>query len=161
MKLIPLMDRTGSTKAWADQRSGWISDLTGKFFALVAFDGVFDRATGAQIGWWRGTYIQDGHAHVVLYRTNARIQNLSMPQPKQIPRRPNLQLPSGHPTLRWLLMPHLTAHGWADFEAFFCALGHAQMTAAEKLRDYRERIGRHDGHRADTANRSLFTRTGN
>ena len=140
MKSIPLMDRTGSTKAWADQRSGWISDLTGKFFALVAFDGVFDRATGAQIGWWRGTYISDQHGHVVLFRPNARIQNLSMPQPKRIPRPPTLQLPSGHPTLRWLLMPPLTARGWADFGAFLGALGHSQTGA--KLRDFRERIGR-------------------
>jgi hypothetical protein len=51
MKLVPLLGRSGHVKAWGDRETGWISDLTGKFFALVAFDGVFDR-TGAQIGWW-------------------------------------------------------------------------------------------------------------
>jgi hypothetical protein len=40
MKLIPLLDRTGTTTAWADRQTGWVSDLTGKVFALVAFDGV-------------------------------------------------------------------------------------------------------------------------
>jgi len=140
MKLVPLLDRSGHVKAWADRETGWISDLTGKVLALVAFDGVFDR-TGAQIGWWRGTYIQDRHAHVVLYRPKARIPNLSMPAPKRIPRPPPLQLPSGHPTLRWLLTPPLTARGWAGFGAFLGALGHTQ-TAAGKLRDFRERIGR-------------------
>jgi hypothetical protein len=137
VKLIPLLDRTGTTKAWADRQTDWTSDLTGKVFALVSFDGVFDKG-GAQIGWWHDNYISDRHGHVVLYRPNARIQNLTMPQPKQIPRRPTLQLPSGHPTLRWLLTPPLTAHGWADFEAFLGALGHTQNGA--KLRAFRERI---------------------
>jgi hypothetical protein len=138
MKLIPLLDRTGTTKAWADRQTRWIGDLNGKVFALVSFDGVFDRG-GAQVGWWHDTYISDRHGHVVLYRPNARIQNLSMPQRKKIPRPPNLHLPSGHPTLRWLLMPPLKAHGWADFEAFLGALGHTQ-NGAEKLRAFRERI---------------------
>ena len=35
MKLIPLLDRTGTTKAWADRQTDWISDLTGKVLALV------------------------------------------------------------------------------------------------------------------------------
>ena len=139
MKLIPLLDRTGSTKAWADRTSGWISDLTGKVLALVAFDGVFDR-TGAQIGWWQGDYIADRYGHIVLSRLRPRIVKVTMPQPKKIPRPPNLHLPTAHPTLRWLLTPPLKAHGWADFEAFLGALGHTQMTAAEKLRDFRERI---------------------
>ena len=141
MTLVPLLDRAGTTKAWADRQTGWISDLTGKVFALVSFDGVFDRG-GAQVAWWNDNYISDRHGHVVLYRPNARIQNLSMRQPKPITRPPNLQLPSGHPTLRWLLTPPLTARGWADFGAFLGGLGHTQ-TAAEKLRDFRERIETH------------------
>jgi hypothetical protein len=137
MKLIPLLDRTGTVKAWADRQTDWISDLTGKVFALVWFDGVFNRS-GAQVGWWRGDYIQDRFGRIVLCRLNARIQGLSMPQPKQIPRRPTLQLPSGHPTLRWLLTPPVTARGWADFGAFFGALGHIQNGV--KLRAFRERV---------------------
>jgi hypothetical protein len=138
MNLMPLLDRTGTTTAWADRQTGWVSDLEGKVFALVVFDGVFDR-TGAQIGWWHGDYIQDRHGHVVLSRPSTKIGNLSTPQPTKIPRPPNLHLPSAHPTLRWLLMPPLKAHGWADFEAFLGALGHTQ-NGAEKLRAFRERI---------------------
>jgi hypothetical protein len=136
--LIPLLDRTGTTKAWADRQTDWISDLTGRIFALVLFDGVFDR-TGAQVAWWHGNYVSDPYGHVVLYRPNARIQGLSMPQRNKIPRPPNLHLPSGHPTLRWLLMPPLKAHGWADLEPFLDTLGHTQ-NGAEKLRAFRERI---------------------
>jgi hypothetical protein len=105
----------------------------------VAFDGVFDR-TGAQIGWWHGDYIQNRFGHVILSRPRPRIVKVTMPQPKQIPRRPTLQLPSGHPTLRWLLTPPVTARGWADFGVFLGAVGHTQTGA--KLRDFRERIGR-------------------
>jgi hypothetical protein len=100
----------------------------------VQFDGVFDR-TGAQIGWWHGDYIQDRYGRVVLFRPHAIIQNLSMPQPKKIPRPPTPHLPSGHPTLRWLLMPPFRAHGWADFGALLDALGY-RPSAAEKLRAF-------------------------
>jgi hypothetical protein len=140
MKLIPLLDRTGTTKAWADRQTGWVSDLKGKVFALVAFDSVFDR-TGAHIGWWHGDYIQDRHGHVVLFRPGTKIENLSTPQSKKIPRPSNLHVPSAHPSLRWLLMPPPKAHAWADVTSFLDALGHTQ-TAAEKLRNFRERIGR-------------------
>ena len=103
--LIPLIDRTGSTKAWADRQTSWISDLTGQVFALVAFDGVFDR-TGAQIGWWQGDYIADRFGRVVLSKPRVKRDNVAMPQPKAMPRRPlYLHLPSAHPTLRWLLPP--------------------------------------------------------
>ncbi len=140
MNLKPLLDRTGTTKAWADRQTGWVCDLTGKIFALVAFDGVFDR-TGAQIGWWHGGYIQDRHGHVVLSRPSTKIGNLSTPQPTKIPRPPNLHLPSAHPSLRWLLMPPPRAHAWADVTSFLDALGHTE-TAPEKLRHFREGIGR-------------------
>jgi hypothetical protein len=143
MMLIPLIDRTGITKAWADRQTGWISDLTGKVFALVAFDGVFDR-TGTQIGWWQGDYIADRFGRVVLSKPRVKIDNVTVPQPRQMPRRPpHLHLPLAHPTLRWLLMPPLKSHRWADFTSFLDGLGHTQ-TAAEKLRAFRERIGRAD-----------------
>jgi len=139
MNLIPLMDRSGHVKAWADRQTDWISDLTGRAFALVSFGGVFDRS-GTQIGWWHDDYIADRFGRVVLSRLKARIENVGMPpQPKQIPRPPTLHLPSAHPTLRWLLMPPLKAHRWADFGAFLGALGHTQ-TAAEKFRDFQERM---------------------
>jgi len=144
MKMVPLLDRSGHVKAWADPRSGWVCNLAGNVFAVVAFDGVFNLA-GSQIGWWFGDHLRDRYGHIVLSRLRPRIVKVTIPQPNKIPRPPNLHLPSGHPTLRWLLMPPLTARGWADFGAFLGALGHTQMTAAEKLRDFRERIGRRNG----------------
>ncbi len=140
MKLVPLMDHTGSTRAWADRQTSWISDLRGKVFAFVAFDGVFDR-TGAQIGWWHGEYIQDRYGHVILSRPSAKIETLSTPKPKEIPRPPNLHLPSAHPTLRLLLMPPPKVHGWGDFISNFDGVGR-RRTAAEKLRDFQKRIER-------------------
>ena len=139
MKLIPLLDRTGSTKAWADRKTGWISNLTGEIFALAAFDGIFGR-TGAQVGWWQGHYIQGGYGRVVLHRHGTRIEKLSMPQPKKCPRLPNFQVPSFKPTLRWLLMPPLRARRWADLEPFLDTLGYVQKSA-EKLHDIREKVG--------------------
>ena len=140
MKLIPLLDRTGNVKAWADRQTDWIGDLKGNVFALVGFDGVFNR-TGTQIGWWHGDYITDRYGRVVLSRIRAKIEGIQMPQPKKIPRPPTLHLPSAHPTLRWLLMPPLKAHRWADFGALPDALGHTQA-GIKRLRDFQERIGR-------------------
>jgi hypothetical protein len=40
MKLIPLIDRTGAVRAWADRKSGWICNQTGNCFVLIEFDGV-------------------------------------------------------------------------------------------------------------------------
>lgn len=39
--LIPLIDRTGAVKAWADRVSGWICNPIGSVFALTEFDAVF------------------------------------------------------------------------------------------------------------------------
>ena len=51
MKLIPLLDRTGQVKAWADRTTGWISDLNGNMIAFLSFDGVFRATANAeQIG---------------------------------------------------------------------------------------------------------------
>ena len=141
MNLVPLIDRTGRTRAWADRQTGWISDLTGKVFALVAFDGIFD-TTGAQIGWWQGDYIADRFGRVVLSKLRVKIDNVTVPQPKEMPRRPPLfHLPSAHPTLRWLLPPPLKSHRWTDFTSFLDTLGHTQ-TAAERLRDFQETVRR-------------------
>jgi hypothetical protein len=38
MKLLPLIDRTGSVKFWADPRSSWMVDLDGYAVALIAVD---------------------------------------------------------------------------------------------------------------------------
>jgi len=143
MKLIPLLDRTGNTRAWADRRTGWIADLAGRVFALVVWDGVFDR-TGAQIGWFGDGYIQDRYGGVVLFRAGRRIEHLIMPSPRRIPRPPTLQLPSAHPTLRWLLGPPRKKPLWGDFATFHDGLG-PSGTAVEKLRDFRERVERRIG----------------
>jgi hypothetical protein len=84
MKLVPLFDRVGTVKAWADRSSGWISDLSGTVFALVSFDGVFDR-TGAQIGWWYGDYIRDRYGRGVLFRPSTKIQSFHRPRLDKIP----------------------------------------------------------------------------
>jgi len=127
-KLLPLLDRTGTTKAWADRRTGWIADLAGRAFALVKSYGVFSR-TGAQIGWFGDGYIQDRLGGVVLF-TGRRIEHLTMPQPKKIPRPPNLHLPSGHPTLRWLLMPPRKKPLWGDFARFYDGPGPSRTAVA-------------------------------
>ena len=41
MKLIPLVDRSGAVRAWADRRSGLVSNPAGNAFALIEFDAVF------------------------------------------------------------------------------------------------------------------------
>jgi hypothetical protein len=143
MKLIPLLDRTGNTRAWADRRTGWIANLAGRVFALVAWDGFFDR-TGAQIGWWHGDYVYDRYGRVVLFRVGRKIGNLNIPRSRPIPPPPKVQLPPAHPTLRWLLPPPLTRRSWVDFTSFFGALGYPR-TAVEKLRDFRERVERRIG----------------
>lgn len=139
MKLIPLMDRTGATRAWADRQTGWISDLKGKAWALVAFDGVFSR-TGIQVGWWHGDYITDRFGRIVLAQIRARIDGVAMPMPRKIPRPPMLHLPSARPALQWLLIPPLNAHRWVDFESFHAS--GLTRTGVEKLRNFADRLGR-------------------
>ncbi len=48
-QLIPLIDRTGAVRAWAERKPGWSCDLTGNALAFVAFDSVVN-FSGAQIG---------------------------------------------------------------------------------------------------------------
>ena len=36
MKLLPLLDRTGNVRFWADPRSSWMVDLDGNAVALIA-----------------------------------------------------------------------------------------------------------------------------
>jgi hypothetical protein len=138
-KLIPLLDHSGRTQAWADRRTGWISDLAGNVFALVKFYGVFSR-TGAQIGWFGDGYIQDRLGRVVLFISGRIIEHLAMPQPKKIPRPPNLHLPSGHPTLRWLLMPPRKKPLWGDFATFYDGPGPSGR-AVGRLPEFQERAG--------------------
>jgi hypothetical protein len=48
MKLLPLLDRTGKVKYWADPRSSWMTDLDGNAVALIAVNAVYDK-TGFQL----------------------------------------------------------------------------------------------------------------
>ena len=80
MKLIPLIDRTGAVRAWADRKSGWICNPIGSVFALTEFDAVF-AFSGAQIGWWYGDHIRDRYGRVVLTRSGAKIEGLTTPRP--------------------------------------------------------------------------------
>jgi len=102
MKLVPLLDHSGNVKAWANPKSGW--NWVGNVFALIAFDGVFNLA-GSQIGWWFGDHLRDRYGRVVLSRRSTKIDGLNMPRSEKIPEPPKVNLPSGHPELRWLLPP--------------------------------------------------------
>jgi len=93
MKLVPLLDRSGNVKAWADPGSDWIIDLAGKVFAFVSFDGIFTRR-GIQIGWWLGDHIRNRYGHVVLSRRNAEIDGIKIPLPKRLPTPPKAHLPT-------------------------------------------------------------------
>jgi hypothetical protein len=57
MKLLPLLDRSGNVKFWADPRSGWMTDLDGNGVSLIAVDAVYD-TNGVQLGG--GTAITSG-----------------------------------------------------------------------------------------------------
>jgi len=126
--MVPLLDRSGHVKAWADPSSGWICSLAGKVFALVAFDGVFNLA-GSRIGWWFGDHLRDRFGRVVLSRRSA---GLNMPRPEKIPQPPKVNLPSVHPVLRWLLMPPLKRREWTDIKSLFDGLS--------QIRAYEQRI---------------------
>jgi integrase len=86
MKIIPLLDRAGNVKLWADPRSGWVWDLMGHVSALISFDGVFNRQ-GTQIAWWHGDHIRDRYGNVVLVRQGAKIEGVNIPRPEKIPLR--------------------------------------------------------------------------
>jgi hypothetical protein len=110
VKLIPLLDHSGSTKAWADRQTGWIGDLAGNIFALVKFYGVFSR-TSAQIGWFGDGYIQDRLGGVVLFISGRRIEHLIMPQPQKIPQPPTIAIGPSSTAMVALAAPQKTALG--------------------------------------------------
>ncbi len=81
MQFFPLLDREGQVRAWADRKTGWISDINGSVFAVTEFDGVFTaQAYGEQIGWFCGDHLRDRLGRVVLARPGARIEGIIMPR---------------------------------------------------------------------------------
>ncbi len=139
MKIIPLIDRTGNVRAWADRKSGWTCNPTGNVFLLIAFDGVFGFA-GEQLDWLYGDHIRNRNGQVVLSRPNAKIEGVPLPRLKKIPPPPKIHMPTGRPELRWLLMPPFKrAYAWADFRSLFDGL--AQIRAyEEKLRRFHRKV---------------------
>jgi hypothetical protein len=132
MKLIPLIDRTGAVRAWADRSTGWISNLNGKIAALIEFDGVFKaQAIAEQIGWFGGDHLRDRRGRVVLARPSAKIEGIVMPRPHNIPPAPSLRLPVAAPLLKWILPPPMKQRAWADLESLFDD-GLAQVRAFEE-----------------------------
>lgn len=129
MKLVPLLDRSGNVKAWADPGSGWIIDPAGKIFAFVFFDGIFNQH-GTQVGWWLGDHIRNRHGHVVLSQPDAEIDGIKIPLPKRHPTQPKAHLPTSHPAMIQLLMPLLKRHQWADFSSL--RHGFEQLRAYER-----------------------------
>jgi hypothetical protein len=139
MKLIPLIDRTGAVRAWADRKTGWTCNPTGSVFLLIAFDGVF-RFTGEQVGWFYGDHIRDRYGRVVLSRPNAKIEGLIMPRPEKIPPPPKIHMPTGHPELRWVLMPPVKRpYAWADVRSLFDGLSRVRAFE-EALRTLRQKL---------------------
>ena len=129
MKLVPLLDRSGNVKAWADPGSGWIIDLSGKVFAFVFFNGIFSRH-GTQVGWWLGDHIRNRYGQVVLSQPDAEIDGIKIPFQKRLPTPPKAHLPTSHPAMIRLLTPLLKKHQWADFGSLHH--GFEQLRAYEK-----------------------------
>jgi hypothetical protein len=121
MKLIPLIDRTGTVWAWADRKTGWVCNPIENVFLLIAFDGVF-RFTGEQMGWFFGDHIRNRNGQVVLARPNANIDGLIMPRAKKIPPPPQIRMPTGRPVAHWVLPPPYKGRTWADVESLFSGL---------------------------------------
>ncbi len=138
MKLIPLVDRSGAVRAWADRRSGLVSNPAGNAFALIEFDAVF-RFSGTQIGWWFGDHIRDRYGRVVLARPNAKIDGLSMPRPQKAPEPSKIYLPSGRPVLQWLLPPPMKQHAWGNLESLFSGVLERVRAFEAKLRKFRQK----------------------
>jgi len=113
MKLLPLLDRTGNVKFWADPRSSWMVDLDGNAVALIAVDAVYAR-TGIQLGWWYGDHLRNRNGQVVLFVSRGKIEGLPMPAEKPTPRVPILRLSSGKPNFVRLSVKPAKRHEWAD-----------------------------------------------
>ena len=82
MKLLPLLDRTGNVRVWADPRSSWMVDLDGNAVGLIAVDAVYDR-NGVQLGWWYGDHLRNRNGQVVLFVSRSKIEGLMMPAENQ------------------------------------------------------------------------------
>ena len=113
MKLLPLLDRTGNVRFWADPRSCWMVDLDGNAVALIAVDAVYD-SDGVQLGWWYGDHLRNRNGQVVLFVSRSKIDGLIMPAEKPISRMPTLRLPSGRPNFDRLGVKPAKRHEWAD-----------------------------------------------
>jgi hypothetical protein len=116
MKLLPLLDRTGKVKFWADPRSSWMTDLDGNAVALIAVDAVYDKA-GSQLGWWYGDHCRNKIGPVVLFVSRSKIDGLTMPAEKPTPRVPTLRLRSGKPNFERLGVKPPKKHEWADVKS--------------------------------------------
>jgi hypothetical protein len=121
MKLIPLIDSRGVVKTWADRKTGWICNPTGRVFALIDFDGVFG-LTGERVGWFYGDHIRNRNGQVVLSRLDVKIEVLTMPRPEKIPPSPKIHMPTGRPVPHWVLPPPYKGRTWADVESLFDGL---------------------------------------
>ena len=142
MTLIPLIDRAGQVRAWADRRTGWISDMNGKIIALIEQlgNGVFiAEAHARQIGWYDcDGVVRNRRGQVVLVQPNAKVDGLVIPRPQRIPAAPKARAPIGRPTLSWQLPLPMKQRAWADFETLFD--GPAQLRAfAQKVRSLMSR----------------------
>lgn len=112
MKLLPLLDRTGNVKYWADPRSSWMTNLTGDTVAFIAVDAVYDK-TGFQLGWWYGDHIRNRNGQVVLFVSRSKIDGLTMPAEKPVSRVPTLRVPSGKLNFERLAIKPAKRHEWA------------------------------------------------
>jgi hypothetical protein len=113
VKLLPLLDRAGNVKFWADPRSSWMTDLDGNAVALIAVDAVYDKS-GIQLGWWYGDHIRNSKGQVLLFVSRSKIEGLMMPAEKPVSRAPTLQLPSRRPNFERLGVKPAKKHEWAD-----------------------------------------------
>ena len=113
MKLLPLLDRSGHVRFWADPRSSWMVDLDGNAVGLIAVDAVFDR-NGIQLGWWYGDHVGNRNGQVVLFVSRSKIEGLTMPTDKSVSRMPTLRVPSGKPNFERLGVKPAKKQEWAD-----------------------------------------------
>ena len=117
MTLVPFVDREGIVQLWADRKSNWLVDPTGKPFALIHCDGIFNRA-GHQIGWWYGDHYTDARGRIVLVRRNAKLDGVPLPRHVPLPKQPKIRGSLSRPVLRWLSATSPNKrHDWTDFSS--------------------------------------------